>query len=807
MNSLKIIIIFILPLRICFSQQYNIEGTIFGESQSKPLSFGNIRVLNSMQCVSANIEGKYLLKLKTGSYILVASYIGYISDTITIKVNKNLKDLDFYLQPTSIHTPEVTILPGKNPALEIIQKAISKKNIRQEKLNSYEFLAYTKGIIRSDQDMNVGQSSVSVGVGKSTDSSKLAINAILENESRGYFKKPDYYKEFIIAQKQSANLPPSVNILTGGRIIQNFYSNDVRFFNRQLTGPLADNALSYYYYYIKDTLAIDNYRVFQIYFEPDYPSDPGFKGYLYITDSTFNLIKVDVDLNRAANVGGLFEKVNVFQQFIPYGDSIYMPIDYRLFIKANVLGLARIGFEVNSIMYDYKINPDISNDFFDKAILTVEPEADKKDSTYWKNSLTIPTTEEEMKAYKKIDSLKTLPKSFWDEFPGNLLNTRFSVTDNFSISAPLSMYHFNRVEGHTPDFGFYFDELLDKRLNSNLDLSYGFSDKRFKTDFSFSYYFGNYRTYNLSLSAFNKLSVLFPESDNYHNLTSSLLALFSKYEYRDYYYTKGFNAKISGEVFPVLNLGLEYSTHKDNSARVNTDYSFFAKGRKYKVNQLIYETTINALNFSFDIDFRKYIEDGYFRKRVSQGYSFLRFGGKFLLSDSKFFGSGLNFKQYSFYLDGMLNTFNTAKFVFKFYSQNSDGPIPYQMLFSLPGNIDIASKNWTFRTIGINEYFGDRVTTLYIEHQFGDELFRLSRIPVLEDLELQLTGFYNIGWLDISDKSKMILPLSYKTLIKPLMEAGFSIGHVLFPMRLEFAWRLNYTEKNNFVISLNTFIF
>ena len=155
----------------------------------------------------------------------------------------------------------------------------------------------------------------------------------------------------------------------------------------------------------------------------------------------------------------------------------------------------------------------------------------------------------------------------------------------------------------------------------------------------------------------------------------------------------------------------------------------------------------------------------------------------------------------------MLNTFNTAKFVFKFYSQNSDGPIPYQMLFSLPGNIDIASKNWTFRTIGINEYFGDRVTTLYIEHQFGDELFRLSRIPVLEDLELQLTGFYNIGWLDISDKSKMILPLSYKTLIKPLMEAGFSIGHVLFPMRLEFAWRLNYTEKNNFVISLNTFIF
>ena len=798
---------FFLIVKIHFAQQFSVEGKILDENKDKPLSFGNVRVLNSMQGSSANIEGKYQLRLKAGNYILVASYIGYFSDTINIKVNKNLTDIDFMLQPTSLRTPEVTILPGKNPALEIIQKAINKKNIRMEKLNSYEFLAYTKGIIRSDQDLNVGQSSVSVDVGNSSDTAKLVINAILENESKGYFKKPDYYKEFIIAQKQSANLPASVNLLTGGRIIQNFYNNEVRFFNRKLTGPLADNALSYYYYYIKDTLAIDNEKVFKIYFEPDYKSDPGFTGYLFITDSTYNLIKIDVDLNRAANVGGLFEKVNIFQQFLPYKDNIYMPIDYRLFIKANVLGLAKIGFEVNSIMYDYKINPVIPTDLFDKAILTVEPGADKKDSTYWKNSLTIPNTNEEIKAYKIIDSLKAAPKSFWDEFPGNLINTRFAITDNFSISAPISMYHFNRVEGHALDFGFYFDELFDKRFNSNLDLSYGFSDKKIKSDLSASYYFGNYRTYKLSLNAFNKLSVLFPESDNYNNLTASLLALFSKYEYRDYYYTKGLNAKFSGEVFPVLNLGVGYNTHKDNSAEVNSDFSFFAKSRKYKDNQQIYETTINALDFSFDFDFRKFIEDGYFRRRVSQGYSFFRFGGEFLLSDSKFLNSRLDFKQYSFYLDGTINTFNTSKFVFKFYTQYSDGPLPYQMLYSLPGNIDIASKNWTFRTLRINEYFGDKVTTLYIEHQFGDELFRLSRIPVLEDLELQLSGFFNAGWLDISEKSKMILPVEGKTLIKPLMEAGFSIGHVLFPMRLEFAWRLNYTERNRFVISLNTFIF
>jgi hypothetical protein len=806
MNLLNATIIFFLVFKTCFTQNFIVEGFVFGENKNKPLSFANIRVLNTTFGTSGNIEGKYQLRLKGGSYKIVTSYIGYISDTMIINLNTNFYNRDIFLRPTSLHTPEITVLPGENPALEIIQKAIDKKNIRLEKLNSYEFQAYTKGIIRSDQDLQAGDNSVSISAGNSSDTSKLLINAIMENQSKGFYKKPNYYKEFIVAQKQSSNMPASINTLTGGRIIQNFYSNDIQFFNRPLISPLADDALSYYYYYINDTLAIDKNKVFQIYFEPDYKSDPGFTGYLFISDSTYDLLKVDVELNRAANIGGIFEKVNIFQQFVSYEEDIYMPIDYRLFLRANILGIARIGFEVNTILYDYKINPTISNDFFNKAILTVEPGADKKDSAYWKNSVTIPTTDEEVKAYKTIDSIKSIQRNFWDDFPGNLLNTQFKLSDNFSISAPLSMYHFNRVDGHSLDFGFYINELFNKRFNSNLDFRYGFSDKKFKTNFSASYLLGDYRTYKISFNAFNKLSILFPESDEYNDLTSSILALFSKYEYRDYYYTKGMNINFSGEVFPTFHLGIGFISHKDNSAKVNTDYSFFAKSKKYKVVQPIFETTINAINLSFDFDFRNFIEDGYFRRRVSQGKSYVKLGGNLLLSDSKLLKSKLDFTQYNLNLDGTVNTFKSEKFVFKFSTYYSDGPIPYQLLYALPGNIDIASKNWTFRTVSFNEYFGDKVTTLFIEHQFGDELFRLLRIPKVQDLELQLTGFINIGWIDVSEKTKTLLSFKNNVLTKPLMEAGLSIGHILFPLRLEFAWRLNHLEKKNFVISLNTFI-
>ena len=89
-------------------------------------------------------------------------------------------------------------------------------------------------------------------------------------------------------------------------------------------------------------------------------------------------MKVDVNLNDAANPGRIFNRIHIFQQFLPYGKNIYMPIDYRISIEGNYLGLAKFGFGLNSILYNYKINPKINDSFFDMAIVTVMPGADKR---------------------------------------------------------------------------------------------------------------------------------------------------------------------------------------------------------------------------------------------------------------------------------------------------------------------------------------------------------------------------------------------------------------------------------------------
>ena len=236
----KLITVFFVFI-VCTSlpaQQYSIKGSVKDFQTDKELGYANIRVTGTTMGTAANIEGKYELKLKPGNYVLVASYIGYYSDTLVVKLNKEISNLNFDLKKTKIRLPEIVVLPGENPALEIIRKAIERKNERNSRLFNYEFEAYTKGTVKTEGEIYSRGSRVSMG-SDDNDSSGMKITGILENQSKGFFKKPDKYKEIIIARKQSANFPPTLNTLTSGRIIQNFYEDDVRCFGIELPGPIA----------------------------------------------------------------------------------------------------------------------------------------------------------------------------------------------------------------------------------------------------------------------------------------------------------------------------------------------------------------------------------------------------------------------------------------------------------------------------------------------------------------------------------------------------------------------------------------
>jgi len=804
-NLFKIILFIILFFSSeVFTQTFTISGSVKELDTNQPLAFANIQIADKTLGAATNVDGKYILKLEKGNYKLITTYLGYVSDTLTIDLEKDISGMDFLLKKSSVSLPEITIVPGEDPAIGIIRKAIKEKQIRKEQIKSLLFEAYTKGVIRTPEPLNLtqGRAGLNIGMG---DSLALPITGIIENHSTGYYEKPDNYKEIIIARKQSANIPSTFNLLTGGRAIKNFNDERINILNYPIPGPIADDALEYYDYYLINLSSINNQNVFEIELKTLSDSDPGFTGKLFVLDKTYDLIKIEFQLNDAANRGGILDSINFYQQLMPFNDSLYLPVDFRAKAEVNYLGLARFGFEMNTILYNYKINTEIDPDIFDKAIVKVLPTADDKDSVYWKNIQTIPNTKEENIAYEKIDSLNNIETGTFENV--SLLSGRISLGENYSISGPAGLYHFNRIEGHALNVGFFSNNTLNKRLNSSFNLSYGFSDEKIKTHLYGRYYLGDYRTFRITFNAFNELKTLFGNSDNYNELTASVLSLISKYEFRNYYYSKGFDINFGGEVFPVLSLNIGFQNSTDNNAVTKTNVSLFNHDKKYSANPPIYETKINSLSLGFRLDIRNYIENGYFRRRITEGGSFAILSGEVTFSDKNFLNSSLDFTQYSVSSFGRIRTMGSSSLSFRVRGIYTNGTLPYQNMYSLPGNISATASNYSFRTLNVNEVIGERVVSINLEQNFGNELFKLFNIPGFKDWDIQLNAFFNAAYSVVGSNSKSILPFPVKEFTHPFYEIGFGLGHVLIPIRLEFAWKLNYRGENNFRIGLNTSLF
>ena len=159
---------------ICgFAQNYTIRGVIKDGLHKNNLSYANIRIENSSKGTASNSEGIYELKVAEGQYHLITSYIGYKTDTAYVTVKDNM-EVNFELTPIEIEIEQVTVKPGENPAIEIIEKTIKSKSVNNQKIENYKYSSFTKGLIKTTRDFAGGNFSLST-----QDTGKLKITGIL----------------------------------------------------------------------------------------------------------------------------------------------------------------------------------------------------------------------------------------------------------------------------------------------------------------------------------------------------------------------------------------------------------------------------------------------------------------------------------------------------------------------------------------------------------------------------------------------------------------------------------------------------
>ncbi|HHB77913.1 MAG TPA: TonB-dependent receptor [Saprospiraceae bacterium] len=159
-------IILLLILTISGYSQAILTGRITDADTEDPLSFSNIAIHmpdGKILGTSADLDGKYSLKLPFGKYKLVASYVGYQTVTEDVDVAKDVVVKDFALAPaTDVMIIACPVVYASRPFTvdRIFQATIEKENLAQDV--PFLLKMTPSAVVTSDAGAGVGYSGIRV---------------------------------------------------------------------------------------------------------------------------------------------------------------------------------------------------------------------------------------------------------------------------------------------------------------------------------------------------------------------------------------------------------------------------------------------------------------------------------------------------------------------------------------------------------------------------------------------------------------------------------------------------------------------
>jgi hypothetical protein len=486
-----------------FAQQFTITG-IVKDTNGQPVPFASVYLKNTTTGTSANVDGRYSMKLKTGEYTLNFRAVGYkqqehiINLTDDISLNVTLTSESYTLENVNIRAN------AEDPAYAIIRKTIKQRKTHLNEVKEFSCDVYIKGVqrLRGAPKKFFGQDIQKV---LELDTNRKGIIYLSESQSKFNFRRPnDVHEEMISSKVAGRNNAFSFN--KASDLIINFYDNyllENKLSTRGFISPIADNALFYYKYKLLGETKENGELIHKIEVIPRRENDPVFRGIIYIIDGSWRIYNTDVYLTKKSGIN-FIDTLNISQQFTKVKE-VYMPTAINFQFAGNVLGFKIAGYFVG-IYSNYNVVPKFPKNFFNGEILKVTEMVNKKDSTYWTNNRPIPLTGDEKLNYVKKDSIAKLKESkkYLDSLEkdnnkfgiGKLLLRGYSVNDRYdkeywSFDPVLKAIFYNTVEGFAVKYGVTYRKDFENRRSYSIrpELRYGFANQKLTGSLTGSYYY------------------------------------------------------------------------------------------------------------------------------------------------------------------------------------------------------------------------------------------------------------------------------------------------------------------------------
>lgn len=515
------------------------SGVVRDSITGEPLSF--VSVIFEQSAIGAMTDdlGRFALQNDKGLTRLAISSLGYDTKIIHLSPGRKNDALDVRIRPASYQIAEVFIKPQRehysrrnNPAVDLIRKVIEHKDSNrieskdEYSVERYEKLAMSLDNFNPNFEKNKFMKKLDF-IKNYIDTSEFSGKPILtlsvrETLSDIYYRKSPRTQKVIVKAKQTEGIDQTAD--EGGitsnleEIFKgiNLFDNDINILLNRFVSPLSSTlAVSYYKYYIMDTLDLSGDRCADLAFVPVNSQSYGFTGRLYITlDGKYSVKKALLNIPQHINLN-FVDRLRIDQEFKRMPDSAWTLYAENTYINFYLFNRSQQLYAHQMRTYRHYAFEVANRDsvFALAGPLHYQPQATAQADSFWIKNRHIPLDEKEsilnelLAELRKIPAMNAIIKTAEILISGYIPTGPSRRENLFDIGPMNTIFSANHLEGLRLRTGGMTTARLNPHLFASGYLAYGMNDRKFKYNARLTYSFSK-KDYHEGENPVNNLSFM-----------------------------------------------------------------------------------------------------------------------------------------------------------------------------------------------------------------------------------------------------------------------------------------------------------
>lgn len=425
---MKNILILLLLILAQAAGAQTITGVVVEESTGDTIPFPSVQYKKEKIATSGNAYGRFSIKRLNGEK-LTFSAVGYQELTILIGPNTpsemkiTLKTDTKQLKGVTVKTKRSKYSRKNNPAVELMKRVIAAKkrtdlaNHDYYQFNKYQKITFAINDIKPTELENEKLKKKKWLINQIETcpyNNKLILPlSVDETVTRNIYRKdPKTEKSIIMGQSSSG-----VNdLIETGDILNNvlkdvftdvdLYDDQIRLLQYPFTSPIGKDAISFYRFYIVDTVYVDRDKCFHLQFLPNNQQDFGFRGEIWIlADSTLHVKRCNLTLPKKSDVN-FVDNLQIIQEYtrLPEGDWALTTDD--MFVEMSIAKFLTKAIVIRTTrMSDYAFDELPDKLFKGKTKVLHESNAMIRDEAFWDKYRSVELTKSESSMDAFINNL------------------------------------------------------------------------------------------------------------------------------------------------------------------------------------------------------------------------------------------------------------------------------------------------------------------------------------------------------------------------------------------------------------------